>query len=130
MVVEPSIDWKSFFADVEKGMSAYNLQDKYLLSPRQYRRIMRNVTRKKWDNKTRSRIKPYTKRSNFQEPYVTLKKDGYYIIRKNKIYYGQYSTLEIAREIKKKLIECNWDKNQLNKIREEFDLEPLRRYNL
>ena len=128
-MIEPDINMDNFLADVDKGMSAYNLQDKYTLTPRQYRRLMRNVERKNGFSLKRSRAVPFTHRSKFHEPYVTLKKDGNYIIRKDSIYYGQYGNLEIARKAKKRLIECKWDKSKLNNIRKELGLKPMRNYN-
>lgn len=126
MIVEPVINMEEFLKDVDDGMSAYNLQDKYILTPRQYRRIMRNVQRKDGFALKKSRVQPYTHRSKFNEPYITLKKDGWYIVRKDRIYYGQYSTLEMAKLIKKALMEVDWDKSKLNKIRAKFGLKPMR----
>ena len=128
-MVEPVINWDKFLADVNNGMSAYNLQHKYVLTPRQYRSIMRNIIRKDGYSMKKSRVKPYKSRTRFNEPHITLKKDGKYMIRKKSTYYGQYSSLEIARKVKQKLIEANWDKRQLNKIRKEIGLKPLRSYN-
>lgn len=128
-MVEPVINWDKFLADVNDGMSAYNLQHKYVLTPRQYRAIMRNIVRKDGYSMKKSRVKPYKSRTRFNEPHITLKKDGKYMIRKKSTYYGQYSSLEIARKVKQKLIEANWDKRQLNKIRKEIGLKPLRSYN-
>lgn len=129
-MIEPVIDMEAFIKDLDDGMSAYNLQDKYILTPRQYRHIMRNVERKGGFSMKRSRTQPYTERSKFFEPYVTLKKDGHYIIRKDKTYYGQYPNLEVARQVKKALVDCKWDKGQLNKIRKSLGLKPLRGYHL
>ena len=128
-MVEPVINWENFLKDLNNGMSAYNLQHKYILTPRQYRSIMRNIIRKDGYSMKKSRVKPYQSRTRFNEPHITLKKDGKYMIRKKSTYYGQYSSLEIARKVKQKLIEANWDKRQLNKIRKEIGLKPLRSYN-
>lgn len=129
-MVEPTINWDNFLVDLNKGMSAYDLQHKYILTPRQYRSIMRSVIRKDGYTKKKSRVKPYKPRTPFNETYITLKKDGKYMIRKNKEYYGQYNTLDIAKEVKKELIACKWDKTQLNKIRIKLGLKPLRSYHL
>lgn len=127
-MVEPTINWDKFLTDVNDGMSAYNLQHKYVLTPRQYRSIMRNIIRKDGYCLKKSRVKPYKSRTRFDEPHITLKKDGKYMIRKKSVYYGQYDSLETARKIKQKLIEVNWDKKQLNKIRKEIGVKPLRSY--
>lgn len=103
-MIEPKLNMDEFLADLDDGMSAYDLQDKYILTPRQYRKIMRNIIRKDGYNTKKSRVKAYTPRSKFHEPHITLKKDGKYLVRRHSIYYGQYDTLEIARKIKQKLI--------------------------
>lgn len=129
-MVEPTINWENFLKDLNNGMSAYNLQHKYILTPRQYRSIMRNIIRKDGYSMKKSRVKPYKQRTQFDEPHITLKKDGKYMIRKKSIYYGQYETLEIARKVKKELIKVNWDKTQLNKIRKQLNIKPMRSYHL
>lgn len=125
MMVEPVIDWDSFFKDFKEGMSAYDLQHKYGLSPRQYRRIKRKFKRDTCSMK-KSRVQSYTFRTKFNEPYITLKEDGRYIIRYKKVYYGQYSTLEMAKKVKKALVMVDWDKSKLNEIRGRYGLKPMR----
>ena len=125
-MVEPVINYTNFYKDLDEGMSAYNLQNKYKLTPRQYRWIMRNTIRKSGYSRKASRFSKYKSRTKFHEPYITLKQDGRYIIRKNSKYYGQYDTLEIARQVKQKLVEHKWDKRQLNNIRKELGLKPMR----
>lgn len=127
-IIEPTIDMESFLKDVKDGMSAYNLQDKYTLTPRQYRYIMRGVTRQKGYSLKKTGVRHGHYRSKFHEPFVTKRKTGKYLIRKGDTYYGQYDTLEIARQVKKGLVKCNWDKTQLNSIRKGLGLKPLRRY--
>ena len=51
---------------------------------------------------------------------------GKYTIRKDKTYFGMYDSLDIAKEVKEKLIEENWDKSKLNDIRCELDLKPMK----
>lgn len=128
MFVEPTLDMAEFIEDVKNGMSAYNLQDKYVLTPRQYRFLMRGVIREKGYSLKKTGVRKGQYRSKFHEPFITKRKTGKYLIRKDEIYYGQYDSLEIARKVKKGLVECNWDKKQLNKIRKELGLKPLRRY--
>lgn len=128
MLTEPTIDMEAFRKDWMNGMSAYNLQSKYVLTPRQYRRLVRDKKREDGCELTKSRTHKYVCRSYFNEPYISKTANGYYIVRKNETYYGQYKTLEIARKVKMKLIECNWDKEQLNKIRKELGLKPMRSY--
>lgn len=129
MIEEPCINMDQFIKDFNEGMSSYNLQDKYLLTPRQYRKLVRGVRRKDGFSMKRSRTKNYTARSKFDEPHITSKKDGRFMIRKRKVYYGQYDTLEIAKKVKQKLIEHKWDKSKLNDIRKELGLKPMRNYN-
>lgn len=127
-MVEPVINWDNFIEDVNNGLSAYDLQHKYTLTPRQYRWIMRHVQRKEGYSLKKTRVQPYTRRSYFNEPYITKRKNGRYIIRKGKVYYGQYATLEIAKKVKQELIKSRWDKGQLNTIRMKLGLKPLRSY--
>ena len=126
MMEEPVINMDKFIKDFNEGMSSYNLQNKYLLTPRQYRKLVRGVRRKDGFSKKRSGTKINTIRSKFNEPYITSKKDGRFMIRKREIYYGQYDTLEIAKKVKQKLIENEWDKSKLNRIRKELGLKPMR----
>ena len=126
MIEEPCINMDQFIKDFNEGMSSYNLQDKYLLTPRQYRKLVRGVRRKDGFSMKRSRTKNYTIRSKFDEPHITSKKDGRFMIRKKEVYYGQYDTLEIAKKVKQKLIEHKWDKSKLNEIRKELGLKPMR----
>lgn len=130
MLTEPTIDMEAFRKDWVDGMSAYNLQSKYLLTPRQYRRLVRDKKKTDGCELTRkNRTHKYVCRSYFNEPYISKTGTGYYIVRKNETYYGQYKTLEIARKVKMKLIECDWDKTQINKIRKELGIKPMRSYN-
>lgn len=126
MMEEPCINMDQFIKDFNDGMSSYNLQDKYLLTPRQYRKLVRGVRRKDGFSMKRSRTKNYNVRSKFDEPHITFKKDGRFMIRKKEVYYGQYDTLEIAKKVKQKLIEYKWDKSKLNEIRKELGLKPMR----
>lgn len=127
-MIEPDINWDNFIEDVNKGLSAYDLQHKYTITPRQYRWIMRKVQRNGKYSLKKTRVQPYARRSYFNEPYITKKRDGRYIIRKGKIYYGQYATLDIARKVKKELVKANWDRTQLNDIRERLELPKIRSY--
>lgn len=130
-MIEPTINWENFLSDVDKGMSAYNLQHKYVLTPRQYRWIMRRVVRKDGFSRKATGLSRKKVHRDFYDTYISINKNFKgFIIRKNNIYYGNYETLEIARKVKKELIKVNWDKTQLNKIRKEIGLKPLRRYNL
>lgn len=129
MIEEPCINMDQFIKDFNEGMSSYNLQDKYLITPRQYRKLVRGVRRKDGFSMKRSRTKNYAVRSKFDEPHITSKKDGRFMIRKREVYYGQYDTLEIAKKVKQKLIEHKWDKSKLNDIRKELGLKPMRNYN-
>ena len=118
MMVEPTINWTNFLKDLDQGMSAYNLQAKYTLTPRQYRYIMRRIIRKDGYSKKATGL-----------PRKKAQKDFNVIIRKNNVYFGNYETLEIARKVKKELIKVNWDKNQLNKIRKQLNIKPMRNHN-
>ena len=129
-MVEPVINWDNFLADLNKGMSAYNLQNKYILTPRQYRSIMRNIVRKDGFSRKATGLPRKKAHRDFNDTYISILKGRKgFIIRKNNVYFGNYKTLEIARKVKKELIKVNWDKNQLNKIRKELGLKPMGKYN-
>ena len=128
-MVEPTINWTNFLADLNDGMSAYNLQAKYTLTPRQYRWIMRRIIRKDGYSKKATGLPRKKAQKDFNDTYISILKGRKgFIIRKNNVYFGNYETLEIARKVKRKLIEANWDKNQLNKIRKEVGIKPIRSY--
>ena len=130
MMVEPTINWTNFLADLNDGMSAYNLQAKYTLTPRQYRYIMRRIIRKDGYSKKATGLPRKKAQKDFNDTYISILKGRKgFIIRKNNVYFGNYETLETARKVKRKLIEANWDKNQLNNIRKELGLKPMRNHN-
>ena len=126
-MVEPTINWANFLKDLDQGMSAYNLQAKYTLTPRQYRWIMRRITRKDGFSRNATGKKKKKAHKDFNDTYISILKGRKgFIIRKNNVYFGNYETLEIARKVKMKLIEANWDKSKLNDIRKELGLKPMR----
>lgn len=126
MMVEPMINWDNFLADLNDGMSAYNLQAKYTLTPRQYRFIMRNIVRKDGFSRKATGLPRKKAHKDFNDTYISILKGRKgFIIRKNNVYFGNYETLEIARKVKMKLIEANWDKSKLNDIRKELGLKPM-----
>ena len=130
-MVEPVINWDNFLADLNDGMSAYNLQHKYVLTPRQYRSIMKNIVRKDGFSRKSTGLSRKKAHKDFHDTYISILKGRKgFIIRKNNVYFGNYETLEIARKVKIKLIEVNWDKSKLNKIRKELGLKPFRSYQL
>ena len=131
MMVEPTINWTNFLVDLNDGMSAYNLQAKYTLTPRQYRWIMRRIIRKDGYSKKATGLPRKKAQKDFNDTYISILKGRKgFIIRKNNVYFGNYETLEIARKVKRKLIEVRWDKSKLNEIRKELGLKPLRGYKL
>lgn len=130
MMVEPTINWTNFLKDLDQGMSAYNLQAKYTLTPRQYRWIMRRIIRKDGYSKKATGLPRKKAHRDFHDTYISILKGRKgFIIRKNNVYFGNYETLEIARKVKRKLIEANWDKSKLNDIRKELGLKPMGNYN-
>ena len=128
-MIEPSINMNEFKQDWLNGMSAYNLKTKYKLSSRQFRWLKDNlVPRKKPQRKATGIHKRKYVKYDFNEPYISMNQ-GYYMIRKDKIYYGRYKTLDEAKYVKARLIEEGWDKKKLDSIRDEINIKPLRRYN-
>ena len=126
-MVEPTINWANFLKDLDQGMSAYNLQAKYTLTPRQYRWIMRRIIRKDGFSRKATGLPRKKAHKDFNDTYISILKGRKgFIIRKNNVYFGNYETLEIARKVKMKLIEAKWDKSKLNDIRKELGLKPMR----
>lgn len=125
-MIDAVVNMKEFTKDVENGMSAFDLKKKYVLTPRQFRKLVENIERKKPIKRKKSKMKR-TIRTYFNEPYISIDANtGKYAIRKDKTYYGLYDSLDIAKQVKKKLIEENWDKSKLNDIRCELDLKPMK----
>ena len=125
-MIDAVVNMKEFTKDVENGMSAFDLKKKYVLTPRQFRKLTENIERKKPIKRKKSKMKR-TIRTYFNEPYISIDANtGKYTIRKDKTYYGLYDSLDIAKEVKEKLIEENWDKSKLNDIRCELDLKPMK----
>lgn len=125
-MIDAVVNMKEFTKDVENGMSAFDLKKKYVLTPRQFRKLVENIERKKPIKRKKSKMKR-TIRTYFNEPYISIDANtGKYAIRKDKTYYGLYDSLDIAKEVKEKLIEENWDKSKLNDIRCELDLKPMK----
>lgn len=125
-MIDAVVNMKEFTKDVEDGMSAFDLKKKYVLTPRQFRKLVENIERKKPIKRKKSKMKR-TIRTHFNEPYISIDANtGKYAIRKDKTYYGLYDSLDIAKEVKEKLIEENWDKSKLNDIRCELDLKPIK----
>ena len=125
-MIDAVVNMKEFTKDVEDGMSAFDLKKKYVLTSRQFRKLTENIERKKPIKRKKSKMKR-TIRTYFNEPYISIDANtGKYAIRKDKTYYGLYDSLDIAKEVKEKLIEENWDKSKLNDIRCELDLKPMK----
>ena len=125
-MIDAVVNMKEFTKDVEDGMSALDLKKKYVLTSRQFRKLVENIERKKPIKRKKSKMKR-TIRTYFNEPYISIDANtGKYAIRKDKTYYGLYDSLDIAKEVKEKLIEENWDKSKLNDIRCELDLKPMK----
>lgn len=125
-MIDAVVNMKEFTKDVEDGMSAFDLKKKYVLTPRQFRKLTENIERKKPIKRKKSKMKR-TIRTYFNEPYISIDANtGKYAIRKDNTYYGLYDSLDIAKEVKEKLIEENWDKSKLNDIRCELDLKPMK----
>ena len=52
------------------------------------------------------------------------------IINGRKTSYGTYDTLEEAMLVRDRLILCDWDKKQLQKIKDELGIKSVRRIKL
>lgn len=49
-----------------------------------------------------------------------------FMVRKGNIEYGCYPTEKMARQVVKKLVQCNWDKTKLPAIKKSVGYEPVR----
>ena len=87
MMVEPTINWDNFLADLNDGMSAYNLQAKYTLTPRQYRWIMRRIKRKDGYSRKATGLQRKKAHKDFHDTYISILKGRKgFIIKKSKIF--------------------------------------------
>lgn len=51
-------------------------------------------------------------------------------LNKRKVTYGTYATLEEAMSVRDCLVECDWDKKQLQEIKDRLGIMSVRRLNL
>lgn len=72
-----------------------------------------------------------TKKGEDKNIYPSCKK---FAIKKThnckRLYFGLYSTIEEARIVRDELIQCNWDKNQLQQILEKHNIHTSMRATL
>lgn len=48
-----------------------------------------------------------------------------FLVRKGTVEYGHYPTEKMARQVVKKLVACNWDKNKLPSIQKSVGYQPV-----
>ena len=70
-MIDAVVNMKEFTKDVEDGMSAFDLKKKYVLTPRQFRKLTENIERKKPIKRKKSKMKR-TIRTYFNEPYISI----------------------------------------------------------
>lgn len=70
-MIDAVVNMKEFTKDVEDGMSAFDLKKKYVLTPRQFRKLVENIERKKPIKRKKSKYKR-TIRTYFNEPYISI----------------------------------------------------------
>jgi hypothetical protein len=128
MFVKPKINMQEFLKDWREGMSAPNLQKKYIITPRQYRWLKDRIESRSKPQRKATGTRRIAKSYDFNEPYITLR-DGKFLLRKGKVYFGQYNTFEEAKYVKERLKDNDWDKDKLDGIRSEINIAPLRSYN-
>ena len=93
-MIDPVVDMKSFKKDVEDGMSALDLKEKYVLTSRQYRKLTENIERKKPSKRKKSKMKRKI-HTFFDVPYISIDANTKkYAIRKDNTYYGLYDDLD------------------------------------
>lgn len=92
-------------------------------------KIAKDLKRCGWDRTQLPKIRakhnftPPQKRRNFVYPTSSNK----FVVRKDindkKVSFGTYQTKEIAEHVRDKLLECNWDKEELTRIQTEVAKE-------
>lgn len=100
------VDLDEFGKDYEdKKMTALKIQDKYRISPRQYRLVVRYLL---------DEVYRKAKQCKSVDTHIYKSTYGKFVIRKTingKFgYFGTYGTLKEAQAIRDKLEKCNWDK--------------------
>lgn len=122
MYVEPVINLNDFKIDYFKGLSAKELKEKYNITPRQYRILIR-------ENKLSRDYSFLKKNPHFQKKkkYYTKTDSGKYLVRKvigtQTISYGSYFSEKVAQHIVEELKKEHWNKKQLKMILEEMKEE-------
>lgn len=105
------IDLDEFIVDFSaNGSKAKDLQEKYKISPRQYRLVIRYLNKE-----VKGKPKYY---KSPQRKYIYRSEYGLYVIRKringNYEYFGRFRNLDEAIEMRNRLMENNWNKEILS----------------
>ena len=82
-----------------------------------YRRLMEEH---KLNDRSKNHKKTVRRKPKHYIYEVRRGKRTYFAIKKNEVYYGCYKRREEAKEVVERLKECDWDKKQLQRIRERI----------
>lgn len=115
-------DYWSKYEDVirlyNKGLPYTKIVEKLSLSSRAYNILIKNARENK-RIKYRRKYKKRVKKHDEPRYYSLLCNKKGYMINKGSTYFGTCKTENQAKEIVKKLKECNWNKNKFKQIKKE-----------
>lgn len=115
-IVENSefMEKEEFIKDYLNGMTYKDLANKYDINPITVR------------NRIKSYGLPLAKSIKIPKNYSYNKSYNLYVVTHmigdKSHYYGRYTTEEIAKQVVKRLRECDWDKSKLSDIKKELGL--------
>lgn len=126
-VIEGETDFSEIYEDFKKDflnpeLYIRDITKKYNLTYGEYCKIRKQVV-----EETGVKIKPnkyHPSQISMGTSYIHRTKNNKFTVCKyhdnRKIFYGTYDDLETAQLIRDELIKCNWDKKQLNRIRNKI----------
>ena len=114
VIVDPDwVDKEQFIQDRQNGMTARQLQKKYTLTPRQYRRLCVEI----WGKQKKQIFGKDTY-------YIRCTEYGKYCVCKRvedkQKTWGGFQDMESAIEFRNRMIECGWNIEKADEIKEEI----------
>ncbi|MDO5826024.1 MAG: hypothetical protein Q4Q22_06560 [Methanosphaera sp.] len=86
--------------------------------------IREYLLKNNWNMEYVNYIKDITAEIHNRNKYIVKNEKTYYIqrnVRKKRCYYGSYGNIHLARYVRDKLIENNWNKDDVGKYKNEYD---------
>ena len=121
-----SINYNNFKKDfLNPKMTVKDLQQKYNINYNNYRKLRERICDEE-EITQKPTVSNNKKGILDDKTYVHKYGDGFAVIKyinNQRHYYGTYKNLETSKKIRDKLMECNWDKTQLQSIKEEVKFE-------